>query len=177
MRFQGKVFRAINAVWAHDPLSGRGAAITGGRFNPKGVECYYTSLHYEIAIREAVQGIGDLEPTMIIACQADVTDLVDLSTADKITDFGVDIALLRSPNWRDEMDDFGKSQSQELAERLIADGHAGMLVPSFAPNAASGDTNLVLWKWGDDLPHMVRVIDTEDRLGRMQPRKPPASAR
>ena len=35
-RFTGFLYRALNPVYARDPLSGRGAKLYGGRFNPKG---------------------------------------------------------------------------------------------------------------------------------------------
>jgi len=35
-RFTGFLYRALNPVYARDPLSGRGAQLYGGRFNPKG---------------------------------------------------------------------------------------------------------------------------------------------
>ncbi len=35
-RYQGPLYRALNPVYAREALSGRGAALYGGRFNPKG---------------------------------------------------------------------------------------------------------------------------------------------
>ena len=69
----------------------------------------------------------------------------------------------------------GIPDSQHLAERLIAQGYAGMLVPSFVPvglpqaddlsgNPGDDDRNLVLWKWSDSLPIRVRLVDDEGRL-------------
>ncbi len=55
-----------------------------------------------------------------------------------------------------------------LARRLIADGMAGVIVPSFAPGATAQDRNLVLWRWGPDLPHKVNVHDPSGRLPRNQ---------
>lgn len=80
MHYRGKVFRAISLAWAHKPLSGDGAMAAGGRFNAKGVTCYYTSLHYHIALRESLQGIGDVDPTVVIQCDAEIDDIEDLST-------------------------------------------------------------------------------------------------
>ena len=34
--YRGKLYRALNPIHAREPLSGRGAALYGGRFNPKG---------------------------------------------------------------------------------------------------------------------------------------------
>ena len=37
LRYDGKLYRALNPVFAREPFSGQGAALYGGRFNPKGV--------------------------------------------------------------------------------------------------------------------------------------------
>ena len=48
---------------------------------------------------------------------------------------------------------------------MIAAGYAGMQVRSFAAGAGAGDFNLVMWKWGNDRPARVVLIDDEGRLG------------
>jgi len=62
----------------------------------------------------------------------------------------------------------GEPPSWAIARRLIEAGHAGVLVPSFAPGAASHHINLVLWAWGPDLPHKVEVHDPSGRLPKNQ---------
>jgi RES domain-containing protein len=44
VRYKGKLFRALNPFIAREPLSGRGAELYGGRFNPKGVPALYTAV-------------------------------------------------------------------------------------------------------------------------------------
>ena len=56
--------------------------------------------------------------------------------------------------------------SWALARRLIGAGTAAILVPSFAPGATDDDVNLVLWRWGPDLPHRVTLNDPDRRLPR-----------
>jgi RES domain-containing protein len=51
-----------------------------------------------------------------------------------------------------------------LANRLIASGCAGIIVPGFAARTAARDANLVFWKWAAAPPHKVAVIDDERRL-------------
>ena len=55
-----------------------------------------------------------------------------------------------------------------MAERLAAAGLAGVLARSFAPGATDNDINLVLWSWGDALPHRVTIHDPGQRLPRNQ---------
>jgi RES domain-containing protein len=52
MRFQGICYRAHEPKWSFMPLSGSGASINGGRFNPKGIPALYLSLSVETAIKE-----------------------------------------------------------------------------------------------------------------------------
>ena len=40
-RYAGPLYRALNPVYAREPLSGRGAELYGGRFNAKGVAALY----------------------------------------------------------------------------------------------------------------------------------------
>jgi RES domain-containing protein len=58
----------------------------------------------------------------------------------------------------------GKAPTQILAEKLIADGYAGLQVPSFAKGARGEDLNMVLWVWGTKLPAKLVLIDDEGRL-------------
>ena len=54
----------------------------------------------------------------------------------------------------------------ELADRLIAAGCSGLIVPSFAARATRENRSLVLWSWSREAPHRLQVIDDEQRLPR-----------
>ena len=69
MQYQGKLYRALNPI-------GRGAALYGGRFNPKGTPALYTSLSIMTALREANQ-VGNLQPATLLSYDADVTRVFD----------------------------------------------------------------------------------------------------
>ena len=71
MRFDGKLYRALNPLFAREPLSGEGAAIYGGRFNPKGTPALYTSLSVLTALREANQ-VGSLQPITLVSYDAEI---------------------------------------------------------------------------------------------------------
>ena len=58
MRFQGLAYRAHNPRWSFTPLSGEGAAVHGGRFNPRGTPALYLALDPMTAIKEAAQGFA-----------------------------------------------------------------------------------------------------------------------
>ena len=55
----------------------------------------------------------------------------------------------------------GVPASQALADRLIAAGYVGIRVRSFAAGTGSDDLNLVLWRWGDNRPVRVVLVDDE----------------
>ena len=154
-RFTGFLYRALNPVYARDPLSGRGAELYGGRFNPKGTAALYASLSPVTALREANQ-VGALQPTTLVAYEADVRPVFDTRDAEALAGFGMTPKDLASVSWRDDMIANGECETQTFARRLIAAGYAALLVPSFARGAAPTDLNLVLWRWGDAAPTRTR---------------------
>lgn len=156
-RFTGTLFRALNPLWMKEPLSGEGARRHGGRFNRKGTPALYTSLTPEGAIAEANQAGRPFEPVMLVAYAADLFPVLDATDPGQTE---ADPKILASDDWRLQMHDKGASEGQRLAERLIAAGWAGMIVPSFARGVAQGARNLVLWRWQG----VLRVIDSEGRL-------------
>ena len=164
MRFTGLLYRALNPVYAREPLSGESARKHGGRFNPKGMPALYASLSVMTAIREANQ-IGTLQPTTLVACEADVGPILDATNAGELNRCGFTAADLAADDWRADMRLIGKSPTQVLAERLKESGFAGMQARSFAKGATAADLNLVLWVWGPDLPTRLRLVDDERRLG------------
>lgn len=163
MHYQGLLYRALNPIWAREPLSGEGARRFGGRFNPKGVPALYTSLSIQTAIREANQ-IGTLQPTTLVSYQCDLTLIFDATDSRFLSEYGFTLEQLAADNWRLEMKKFGMAPTQRLAEHFLADGFIGMRVRSFAKGTSEDDHNMVLWKWGDTLPTRISVVDDEGRL-------------
>ncbi|MET0528881.1 MAG: RES domain-containing protein [Microvirga sp.] len=168
MRFKGTVYRAHNPRWAFSPLSGEGAARTGGRFNRPDVPALYTSLTLETAVREAAQGFArKLDPLTLCSYDVDVADIADLRVESQRKRLGIAAADLACP-WK-LLAHEGKPVPSWLAtDKLVRGGHAGILVRSFAPGATEADVNLVLWHWGANLPHRVKLHDPERRLPRNQ---------
>jgi RES domain-containing protein len=167
VRFAGRLYRAINPIYARDPLSGRGAQIYGGRFNPRGVAALYTSLSVTTAVREANQ-VGSLQPTVLVSYEADIASVFDSRDSTLMTAYGVDDATLGDPSWREQMRSGGVATTQVFAQTAARAGYSALLVRSFAAGATVDDLNLVLWQWGDDSPHKLRLIDDEGRLARLR---------
>ncbi len=163
--YQGLLYRALNPVFAREPLSGHGAALYGGRFNPKGVPALYCALSPTTALREANQ-VGMLQPTTLVAYRADIADVLDGQDVEALARFDMDPAALAASTWRDEMKSAGIARSQRFAQAAIEAGYSGLMVRSFAPGLGDDDLNLVLWRWGNAPATQVVVIDDENRLSR-----------
>lgn len=161
--YRGELFRALNPVFAREPMSGRGAQLYGGRFNPKGTPALYTSTSVLTALREANQ-VGNLQPTMLVSYEAEIERIFDTRNAAALSARGMDASALADPTWRDQMKASGESRSQAFARELIADGYNGLLVRSFAAGTSEDDINIVLWRWSAAVPHRLVLIDDENRL-------------
>ncbi|MDN3722310.1 RES family NAD+ phosphorylase [Roseibium salinum] len=163
-----KLYRALNPVYAREPMSGRGAELYGGRFNPKGVPALYASTSVLTALREANQ-VGNLQPTTLVCYRAEIEMVFDTRDTSALAAAGFDETALADPTWRDQTTTTGEARTQRLARQLIAEGYNGLLVRSFAKGAGPGDTNLVLWRWGRGASSRLTLIDDEDRLGPAKP--------
>ncbi|EEE48208.1 RES domain protein (plasmid) [Labrenzia sp. THAF191b] len=161
--YSGKLYRALNPVYAREPMSGRGAALYGGRFNPKGVPALYTSTSVLTALREANQ-VGDLQPTTLVCYRAEIEMVFDTTDRAALEAVGLNEVALADPAWRDQMKTRGQARTQRFASDLVTAGYNGLLVRSFAKGAGPGDMNLVLWKWGTSASCCLELIDDEDRL-------------
>ncbi|MEW4462561.1 MULTISPECIES: RES family NAD+ phosphorylase [Hyphomicrobiales] len=161
--YSGKLYRALNPVFAREPMSGRGAELHGGRFNPRGVPALYLSTSVLTALREANQ-VGDLQPTTLVCYRAEIETVFDTSDIAALEAAGYDETALADPTWRDQMRTMGEARTQRFARELIANGYSGLRVRSFAKGGGPDDMNLVLWRWGTTAPSRLELIDDEDRL-------------
>ncbi|MEM6826168.1 MAG: RES domain-containing protein [Pseudomonadota bacterium] len=163
-RYVGPAFRAHDPEWAFAPSSGEGARLNGGRFNKPGRNALYLSTTSEGAINEASQG-GFLPPPMtLVSYHLDVEDLLNTFSKPAAARYDLPEHELGGANWRRETTEGRLADSQSLAERLITEGFAGMIVPSFTGSAPQGARNIVLWRWSDELPYKVDVHDPNGLL-------------
>lgn len=164
-RYTGPLYRALNPVYAREPLSGRGAELYGGRFNAKGTPALYTALDPTTALREANQ-VGNLQPTILVSYTAALGPVFDTRDHGALEQYGMTAAMLADPAWRMRMLDGKSVPSQDFGHSLIADGFAGLLIRSFAKGASPLDLNIVLWVWAGN-SGSLKVVDDEGRLSRM----------
>lgn len=166
MRLQGVAYRAHNPKWSWSPLSGEGARLHGGRFNAKGVAALYLSLDWQTAIVEATQGFAyRIPPLTLVSYEVDCEDIADLTLAEERAKHRVSEKAMGYA-WRLLVDTGAPVPSWRIAERLIEARLAGIIVPSYAVGADREAKNLVLWKWSEEVPHRVSIIDIERRLPR-----------
>lgn len=163
MRFRGVLYRALNPVWARQPLSGEGARRHGGRFNAKGVAALYTSASIMTAVREANQ-VGALQPTTLVSYDADMEPVFDANDSQALRRYRMTPESLAVDDWRADMRAYGKAPTQAFAERLFKDGYVGLRVRSFALGASTDDINFVFWTWGATRPALLVVNDRDGRL-------------
>lgn len=120
------------------------------------------------AIKEANHGFAfKIVPYVVCSYDVDCEDIADLRTETDRTAHHVSLTDMACAWFADAA--AGKEPpSWQMARKLMADGYAGVLVPSFAPGATEEDHNLVLWGWGKDLPHKIEVFDPSGRLPKNQ---------
>ncbi|NJM50170.1 MAG: RES domain-containing protein [Sphingomonadales bacterium] len=164
MIFKGRAWRAHDPRWSFDPVSGKGAAISGGRFNEKGQEALYLALSPITAIAECTQGfVSRMMPLTLCEYDVDMADIIDLTDDDTRQVEGVretDMAC----SWLRYNREGKIAPSQKLARGLLKKGYNGAIVPSFVPGIEDDARNLVLWRWGDRPLNNVTVFDPDGRL-------------
>lgn len=113
------------------------------------------------------QGFAEkFRPAVLISYEVDCDDLVDLRNDANRADEGIGLVDMASP-WFTDITTGREPSSWAVARQYIKQGVAGILVPSFAAGAdPDRHQNLVLWKWGRDPPHRVKVYDPDSRLPR-----------
>lgn len=168
MRFAGRCYRGHDPGWSFTPLSGAGAAMTGGRFNRKGELTLYLSCDVMTAFGECTQGFTNrLQPLTMCEYDVDCDGIVDLRDDEARNAQGIARSDLAC-GWLTLQLAGKDAPSWLIVERLKSAGHSGLLVPSFVPGATDANVNLVLWRWGPDPFHKVDVYDPSGRLPQNQ---------
>jgi RES domain-containing protein len=118
---------------------------------------------------EGAQGFsGKFKPYTMVSYDVDSADIADLCDEQERLALGIALADLGCA-WFALATMGTPPPSWLLAEKLIQQGYAGAIYPSFAQAAdATRHHNLVLWDWSDQPPHQVVVHDPDLRLPRNQ---------
>ncbi len=156
LRPQNQVCWRIHAPkWAVAPLSGEGAARTGGRLNRPGVAALYLAFDHGTAVQEYEQDLGWRPGTL---CAYRVSGkFADLRKNEVLVELGFGIEDLRCP-WKQfaYSDPAKEVPSWRIAELLVERRVCGAVYVSQANPAG---TDLVLWRWNVRGGADVAVID------------------
>ena len=164
MQFSRTTYRAHNPEWAWDPMSGEGAAIHGGRFNPIGQAALYMSLDPTTAILEASPLGRPFQPLTLCSYNVTCDRVFDTTDPHQLGTENVNIADADCPDWHFQALEGRVPSSHKLALKLIERNYSGIVIRSFAVGAAPNGFNLVLWKWNEGETSSVEVIDENQRL-------------
>tara|TARA_R110001583_G_scaffold193295_1_gene361353 strand:+ start:2853 stop:3401 length:549 start_codon:yes stop_codon:yes gene_type:complete len=166
--FNKVVYRYHNPRWSYAPTSGQGAAQRGGRFNRPKTEALYTSLDITTSFYEAAQGmISKPAPLTLCSYKTDLTQILDLTSNANKQALGISDDQLGCA-WRLEKIKGNDPVSWLIADDLMGQGVAGILVKSHAPNLVKDGVNLVLWDWSETRPNKVTVFDPFGNLPKNQ---------
>ena len=151
-------------MWAFDPLSGEGTKRYGGRFNRPETSALYTSLDLTTAWMEAQQGFPfKAQPMTLVAYDVDCANIANLNDPNTLKFLGFTSTGLACA-WEDLSTQKQDPPTWKLVDRLQSLGITGVQCRSFAPGCKEQNQNLVLWKWSDTSPNLIRVIDDFERL-------------
>ena len=164
----GRFWRMLAPRWAHEPLSGAGAARAGGRWNEPGQAALYLSDSHATAIAEYQQDLP--RPGTLTAFDVEAFAIVDLAEPVVQQALGITGDFLRQP-WKKMRDiERARPSSWNFAKEARAAGWHGLRVPS----VQSPGSNLVLWRWNQDNSPKIKCVDPLGDLPRDQASWKPA---
>jgi RES domain-containing protein len=153
------LWRAFVPRWAHAPLSGKGAARFGGRWNPVGEPTIYAALELSTAWAEYNQGFVQ-HPALIACLTLEGATVADLREDAVLANFGASPAV-HETEWRDCLDRDEEPATHRLRKALLEAGFHAALYPSFM---SRGGTCIALWRWNAADAPKLSVIDPDRRL-------------
>ena len=154
------LYRAHSPRYAFAPLSGAGAASTGGRWNAPGHSALYLSTDPTTAMLEAQQDVDIFSPVTLVSYALSDARIFETAATNEV-DYEFDSAVLATV-WQDHVIDGTTAPTWDLAGRLKKQGFHGLLYAS----RLNGAQNLVLWSWNEVGGARLRTLDPFNRLPR-----------
>jgi RES domain-containing protein len=157
-------YRNHTPKWAHQPTSGMGSALNGGRFNRPNVEALYLASDPETAAAEYHRGSSLLRPCTQVAYHVEMQDIVEIQNLEPAEWDGqyFDWAC----NWQQiARVDLKDPPSWKLGDLILSSAFVGILFPSMRQQ---GGKNLVIYCQKMDVGNFVRPHDPENDLPKNQ---------
>lgn len=137
--WEGMFFRyqTVEFPSAKDILSGDGARRRGGRWNVPGTLAVYGSVTDAVALEESkatdrYYGVVTKAPRLVVAIEAQLAGVIDLTDARVRRSFGVSLKELAAEDWRKLLEAGKESLSQALGRACATIGASGILARSAA---------------------------------------------
>ncbi len=153
------LWRAFVPRWAYLPLSGKGAARFGGRWNPVGAPAIYAACEMSTAWAEYNQGFVQ-HPALIAQLELRDARLADLTDPQVLEGLGADEGI-HDCEWRALTEAGEEPPTYALRRKLMAEGIEGVLYPSFM---SPGGRCIALWRWNRPDSGQLTVVDPDSRL-------------
>lgn len=106
---------------AHDFLSGAGAAVHGGRWNPRGIETAYASRSLDTAVKEAYQNIlgfgfpaSSIRPRVLAGAEITLQTVLDLTDRTSRRRLGFTLKQLVEEDWLGIQEEGEESWTQTI---------------------------------------------------------------
>lgn len=147
-------FQTVDLPAPKDVLSGHGAKVRGGRWNPPGLPTLYGSITDTAALEECkandrYYGVVTKSPRLLVAIEARLERVLDLTDIATRRALGVTLEELATEDWRKLTNAGRESFTQALGRAVAETGGSGLLTRSTAvhrgvnvaifPGAAKGD--------------------------------------
>jgi RES domain-containing protein len=167
--FAGTAYRSSTPEYAkeNDLVTGEGAKLRGGRWNPIGIAMIYASLTPEIAMAETLAHnryfgipIEDAMPRTFVAIEARFNAVIDFRLGSVRQRLQISLDRILSVDWRKEVRAGRQPITQLIGKAAFEVGVEAMIVPS----AATAGHNLVAFPGSLRPGSEIRVLNANQLM-------------
>ena len=152
------LYRALSPRFSHAPLSGRGAELSGGRWNPVGAPTLYLACDVITAILEYQQRTT-FKPVTAVQYLLEDARLADITHPSLQANYGITDAIANN-EWQLLVGRGKEPPSWPIASAIMRDGFHGLRYVS----RMNGGRCVVMWQWNAPGKPNLAVIDPDRRL-------------